>query len=259
MSKKEKASGWPQLPSSAMANYANPLADHPLMDNPLTSSLAGGFDFVKSLWGGLPAAVPGFIVPTVDLEELDKRITDLKAVESWLALNANMLRATIQALEVQRNTIATIKSIGGKWPGSAGDLLAGIGNANVAPSSAFANWPKPTPGATAAPPTPSPAPSAPVPAAAKVVPKAPGKRATKPDAGATAGSGQSAISWLGFLQDQFNQVAQAALAGAPDPKHSPADRVGTPSKTAPRPGGKAPKSARASRPSSKRSRAKASS
>jgi hypothetical protein len=56
------------------------------------------------------------IAPTLDVEELDKRIADLRAVEHWLNLNAGMLRTTIQSLEVQRNTIATLRSFGSVTP-----------------------------------------------------------------------------------------------------------------------------------------------
>ncbi|MFD2270530.1 PhaM family polyhydroxyalkanoate granule multifunctional regulatory protein [Undibacterium arcticum] len=51
------------------------------------------------------------VVPTVSVDELDKKIGDLKAVESWLNLNMSMLRGSIQALEVQRATIATLKAM----------------------------------------------------------------------------------------------------------------------------------------------------
>ena len=71
-------------------------------------------DFVKNLWGSVNTSMglPGMAVPTLSLEELDKKINDLKAVEAWLNVNMGMLRGTIQALEVQRGTIATLKSVG---------------------------------------------------------------------------------------------------------------------------------------------------
>jgi hypothetical protein len=49
-------------------------------------------------------------MPTLDIEELDKRIQDLKSVENWLQLNMSVLRSTIQGLEVQRATLAALKS-----------------------------------------------------------------------------------------------------------------------------------------------------
>jgi hypothetical protein len=186
---------------------------HPLMDNPLTNPLAGGFEFMKNLWGDLPSSVPGFVVPTVDLEELDKRIKDLKAVESWLALNANMLRATVQSLEVQRNTIATLKSFSGSLSGSANEVLGHISKAaQPAHAGGYANWPNPTPA--------KPARKAARPAAEKAGSKtsAPDKKRNGAPAESSApgidAAGQTAATWLSFLQDQFNQVAKAALAGS---------------------------------------------
>lgn len=73
-------------------------------------------DFVKNLWGsmGVPgmSGIPGMVMPSLSVEEINKQIADLKAVESWLALNMNMLRTTIQALEVQSATLATLQAMG---------------------------------------------------------------------------------------------------------------------------------------------------
>jgi hypothetical protein len=45
------------------------------------------------------------------VEELDKRITELKAVQFWLDQNAKALSATVTALEVQKMTLATLKGM----------------------------------------------------------------------------------------------------------------------------------------------------
>lgn len=71
------------------------------------------FEFLTTPWGKLPlgSAVPGMNgFNATDLQELDKRIQELKAVEQWLSLNLNLLKTTIQGLEVQRGTIAAIQS-----------------------------------------------------------------------------------------------------------------------------------------------------
>jgi hypothetical protein len=52
-----------------------------------------------------------WIAPTLNVEELDKRIEELKAVQFWLDQNAMALKATIQALEVQKMTLATLKGM----------------------------------------------------------------------------------------------------------------------------------------------------
>lgn len=73
-----------------------------------------GFDFLKNLGagsGGPSNAASAWVAPTLDPEELDKRIQELKTVQFWLEQNAKALGATIQALEVQRMTLSTLKSM----------------------------------------------------------------------------------------------------------------------------------------------------
>jgi len=69
-------------------------------------------EFMKSMWGGMGFSLPGMVTPTVDADELDKRITDMKAVEGWLKLNLNMLQMSIQGLETQRAMLAAMKTMG---------------------------------------------------------------------------------------------------------------------------------------------------
>ena len=71
---------------------------------------AGQFPFTSDASkaaGGFGSAFPG-----MDLEELEKRIKDLKSVENWLNLNLNILKSTIQGLEVQHATMMALKSFG---------------------------------------------------------------------------------------------------------------------------------------------------
>jgi hypothetical protein len=68
-------------------------------------------EFMRKAWGGL-GQMPGSLQPTVNPEEIEKRIADLKAVEQWLQLNLNMLRGTVQGLEVQVATIKAMKTMG---------------------------------------------------------------------------------------------------------------------------------------------------
>ena len=72
-----------------------------------------GFDYLKNLTPGASgtAAAPGWVAPTLDPDELDKRIQELKTVHFWLEQNAKAVSATIQALEVQRMTLATLKGM----------------------------------------------------------------------------------------------------------------------------------------------------
>lgn len=68
--------------------------------------------FLKTLWGSAGMPLPGLVTPTLDTDELEKRITDLKAVEGWLKTNLGILQMTIQGLEVQRATLTTLQAMG---------------------------------------------------------------------------------------------------------------------------------------------------
>ncbi|MDD2808329.1 PhaM family polyhydroxyalkanoate granule multifunctional regulatory protein [Rhodoferax sp.] len=76
-----------------------------------------GFDFLQNLAKNATQAVPqmpnmaNWIAPTLNEEELEKRIAELKAVHFWLDQNSKALGATVQALEVQKMTLATLKGM----------------------------------------------------------------------------------------------------------------------------------------------------
>lgn len=170
-------------------------------------SVTDGFDFVKRIWGSLP--IPSVMNPTTDLDELDKRISDLKAVEQWLNVNLSMLRATIQGLEVQRGTIATIKSFGSNLGLGANDRpsdLSQVVNEELirnAMRSAISTTP--------------PVPQAGIPEPR--VPKAeenpaPGEETEDSVQESSKAILSNATAWWGLLQDQFNKVATAAMSGS---------------------------------------------
>lgn len=181
----------------------------PDMSNiPGMGAMTDTLDFVKNLWGGMSVpgmGIPGMVMPTLSVEEINKQISDLKAVESWLTLNMNMLRGTIQALEVQSATISTLKSMGES-------LSAAVKSSSSAPQSA----PVKKPEAQRAPePTPEPEPP-------KSEPKAAAAGAAKEAApGFIAGQANPAV-WWNMLQDQFKQAVSSAMASEPAGKAAPA-------------------------------------
>ncbi len=78
------------------------------------TKLVPGFDFLQSLAKNAGSALPGigqWVAPTLDPAELDKRIQELRTVQFWLEQNARLLATTIQALEVQRMTLSTLKTM----------------------------------------------------------------------------------------------------------------------------------------------------
>jgi hypothetical protein len=172
----------------------------PQMPNiPGAAVMTDTLDFVKNLWGSM--GVPGLASPTLSIDELDKKISDLKAVESWLNLNTAMLRSSIQALEVQRGTIATLKSMGQSLadtmqqkPGQPGKSLF---EANPYAAAFFHHA---DPAKAAAPATPKPA------------EKPAAEPQPKPDlASAAAAQMANPAAWWNLLQEQFKQAVNTAM------------------------------------------------
>jgi len=179
-----------------------------------------GFDFLQSLAaqaaGGLAQGIgqnlpqmpnlSHWVAPTFNVEELEKRIEELKAVHFWLDQNAKALGATIQALEVQKMTLSTLKSmnfsmgdVANALKLKAADTVAGL-TAAPAKGHQFAGLEVP-PRQYAAP---ADAPTPP----AKKARKASAKKA----APATAPAGVvDPVQWWGALSQQFQQIASNAL------------------------------------------------
>ncbi|WP_296228498.1 PhaM family polyhydroxyalkanoate granule multifunctional regulatory protein [Ralstonia sp. UBA689] len=192
----------------------------------------GGFEFLRKLWGGgmagmAGAGMPGmanFAAPPMDLEELDKRIHDLRAVESWLQLNASLLRTAIQGLEVQRATLVALQTFGSALSPdamkSAFDNLSGS-EAKPAAESKPA-WPhsattaKP---AEAEPPVPEDKAEAEAEDTDGDEAEARAQAASQAQAAARAAAAALDPSpWWNMLQQQFNQIASSAAAAMPLPQ-----------------------------------------
>ncbi len=79
--------------------------------------LVPGFDFLQSLARQTAETIPqmpnmaNWVAPTLNVEELDKRLSELKSVHFWLEQNARALGSVIQALEVQKMTLATLQGM----------------------------------------------------------------------------------------------------------------------------------------------------
>jgi hypothetical protein len=144
------------------------------------AKLMPGFDFLQGLVKNAGAALPGigqWVAPTVDPAELEKRIDELRTVQFWLEQNARMLGATIQALEVQRMTLSTLKTMNVQMEDLRESLQIRM------PASAA--------------PEPAPAP-APVPQEA-------------PAAAAPPAPGVDPMQWWGALTQQFTELATTAM------------------------------------------------
>ncbi|MGH8749449.1 MAG: PhaM family polyhydroxyalkanoate granule multifunctional regulatory protein [Burkholderiales bacterium] len=89
------------------------------------------FEMFRRLWGPLGLPVPGMAMPTLDPREVEKRIAELRSVEGWLTLNLNMVRFSIQGLELQKSALSAMH--GGVQAPAAGADEPGMANAMLWP------------------------------------------------------------------------------------------------------------------------------
>lgn len=192
---------------------------------PGMGSMTDTLEFMKKLWGGMgvpgmsaqgggmpgmPAGMPGMagmagmpgmnlpgmVMPTLSVEEINKKISDLKSVESWLTLNMNMLRGTVQALEVQAATLSALQSMGESF--SATMNAAGQqASAYAAPNGSGAGAEEPEEEVDDSQETVQPTPR------------------DEQDAAALTAPLVNAAAWWNVLQNQFQQAVGNAMTAEP--------------------------------------------
>ncbi|MFT3779234.1 MAG: hypothetical protein QM772_13315 [Ottowia sp.] len=195
-----------------------------------------GFDFLQKLAAerpgarGAAAGLGNWVAPTVSVEELERRIKDLRAVQFWLEQNVVAVKATIQALEVQKMTLATLRGMNVSMTevAKAFTLPTGSPASATAPAAAkdapaqSSAWPyAPAPAEAEPPAAEPPAEPARRPRRAKPARRASGKAA---EAAAPAAGLADPVQWWGALTQQFQQIAASALreAGRAAPEATPA-------------------------------------
>ncbi|MFO1320054.1 MAG: PhaM family polyhydroxyalkanoate granule multifunctional regulatory protein [Burkholderiales bacterium] len=77
---------------------------------------ADPMEFFRKMWNPMSFPLPGIFQPTMDAEEVERKITELRAVENWLKMNLNMLQMTIQTLEMQKSALQALKESAGGNP-----------------------------------------------------------------------------------------------------------------------------------------------
>jgi hypothetical protein len=167
-----------------------------MADTSSFTKLVPGFDFLQGLVKNAGAALPNmgqWVAPTLNPEELEKRIEELRTVQFWLEQNARMLGATIQALEVQRMTLSTLKTMNVQMEDLRDSLKIKVPGADLA-SQALAG------GAAAA-----------VSAVKKVAPSSRKTGSKKADMPANSLPGADPMQWWGALTKQFTELATTAM------------------------------------------------
>jgi hypothetical protein len=65
-------------------------------------------EFMQKLWNPMSFPMPGMAMPTVNVEEIERKITELKAVETWLTMQVGLLQMTIKTLEMQKAALESL-------------------------------------------------------------------------------------------------------------------------------------------------------
>jgi hypothetical protein len=195
-----------------------------MSDIPNFAKLVPGFDFLQGLVKNAGSALPSmgqWVAPTLNPEELQKRIDELKTVQFWLEQNAKMLATTIQALEVQRMTLSTLKtmnvqmtdlrdamkvapvaSAGSAAAAAAGSVANSLGADALMQAARNAMGGIAGLGKPAAEPEPEPAPT----------PKSAKPKGAPAEAPAVGAAGVvDPMQWWGALTKQFTQLAASAM------------------------------------------------
>ena len=66
------------------------------------------FEFFQKMWNPMSFPIPGMFQPTMDVEEIEKKIQELQAVENWLKMNLSFVQMTTKTLEMQKSALETI-------------------------------------------------------------------------------------------------------------------------------------------------------
>jgi hypothetical protein len=74
------------------------------------------FEFMQKMWNPMSFPIPGMLAPTVDVAEIEKKIAELKAVETWLTMNVGFVQMTVKTLEMQKAALESLQSASGKEP-----------------------------------------------------------------------------------------------------------------------------------------------
>ena len=70
------------------------------------------FEFMQKMWNPVSFPLPGMITPTVNVEEIENKIAELKAVENWLTINTGFVQMTIKTLQMQKSALESLRAAG---------------------------------------------------------------------------------------------------------------------------------------------------
>jgi len=80
-------------------------------------------EFMQKMWNPMGFPLPGMVAPTINVDEIERKLTELRSVESWLKMNLAFLQMTIKTMEMQKSALESLAGKGpdGRPPGSTGE------------------------------------------------------------------------------------------------------------------------------------------
>ena len=66
--------------------------------------------FMQKMWNPMSYPVPGMFMPTSNVEDIDKKIAELKGVENWLTMNIGFIQMTVKTLEMQKVALEALNA-----------------------------------------------------------------------------------------------------------------------------------------------------
>jgi len=77
-------------------------------------------EFMQKMWNPMSYPIPGMAMPTVNIEEIEKKIGELRSVETWLTMNVGFVQMTIKTLEMQKAALEAIAAAAKPSPAQPG-------------------------------------------------------------------------------------------------------------------------------------------
>ncbi len=65
-------------------------------------------EFMQNMWNPMGFPLPGMIAPTIDPQEIDRKLAELRSVENWLKMNLAFVEMTVKTLEMQKSALETL-------------------------------------------------------------------------------------------------------------------------------------------------------
>jgi hypothetical protein len=76
-----------------------------MADDPWSKDM---LEFMQKMWNPMGFPLPGMVTPTINVEEIERKLTELRSVENWLKMNQAFLQMTIKTLEMQKSALETL-------------------------------------------------------------------------------------------------------------------------------------------------------